>query len=371
MGDKRMRKIAVIFPGIGYTKDRPLLYYSGKQALKCGYELHFADFFGIEWSKEKLKDHGFLLDVLEKGLKTTEEALVDLGDMSDDDVVFISKSIGTVVATAYARKKSINPRQICFSPLEQIFNFVEKDSGILFYGDKDPMADHIVIEKIAREKHLETYKIPYGNHSLETGDFSKDLDNIRDMILRVTDILTDVNLYKIPVKDMSGIIKDLSEYRGKVLLIVNTATGCGFTPQYETLERFYRTYKEQGFAVLDFPCNQFGKQAPGTEEDIHSFCTARYDISFEQFAKTDVNGSNENELFAYLKKKKGFSGFGDTPEDKFLRKKLSKEAPDYEHTPDIKWNFTKFVIDRKGKVVARFEPSADMNDVEECIRSLL
>lgn len=366
-----MRKIAVIFPGIGYTKDRPLLYFSGKQALKCGYELHFVEFSGIEWSKEKLKDRGFLLEVLEKSLKKTEEALDDLGDMSDDEVIFISKSIGTVVAAAYARKKSINPRQICFSPLEMISGFVEEDSGILFYGDKDPVADHNVIEKIAGEKHLETYRIPDGNHSLETGDFCKDMDNIRDMILRVTDIMTDANLYRIPVKDMSGMIKDLSEYRGKVLLVVNTATGCGFTPQYEALERFYRTYKEQGFAVLDFPCNQFGKQAPGTREEIHSFCTARYDITFEQFAKTDVNGPDESELFAFLKKKKGFGGFGDSPEDEFLRKKLSKEVPDYEHTPDIKWNFTKFVIDRKGKVVARFEPTADMNRVEECIRSLL
>ena len=154
-----MRKIAVIFPGIGYTKDRPLLYFSGKQALKCGYELHFVEFSGIEWSKEKLKDRGFLLEVLEKSLKKTEEALDDLGDMSDDEVIFISKSIGTVVAAAYARKKSINPRQICFSPLEMISGFVEEDSGILFYGDKDPMADHNVIEKIAGEKHLETYRI--------------------------------------------------------------------------------------------------------------------------------------------------------------------------------------------------------------------
>ncbi|MCR4655707.1 MAG: glutathione peroxidase [Lachnospiraceae bacterium] len=184
---------------------------------------------------------------------------------------------------------------------------------------------------------------------------------------KIADLLEKVDIYRIRVKDRDDVLRDLSDYKNKVLLIVNTATGCGFTPQYEALERMYKSYHDKGFEVLDFPCNQFGRQAPGTASEIHSFCTARYDISFEQFAKTEVNGENETELFSYLKKKQGFHGFGDSPDAEYLRKKLSKEVPGYEHTADIKWNFTKFLISRSGEVVARFEPSEDLEKVEQAV----
>ncbi len=258
-------------------------------------------------------------------------------------------------------------KQICFSPLELISGFIAEKSGILFCGDNDPYADCAAIEKIANDKKLEIHKISGGNHSLETGDICTDLDNMKCIMQRVADAIIDVNLYRISVRRMDNTLKDLSEYRNKVVLIVNTATGCGFTPQYEALERMYRSYKGKGFTILDFPCNQFDRQAPGSDFEIHSFCTSRYDISFEQFAKIDVNGPNESELFSYLKKKQGFHGFGDNPNAEFLRRKLSKQTPGYEDTADIKWNFTKFLINRYGEVIARFEPTEDMESVEKAI----
>ena len=184
-----MRKIAVVFPGIGYTKDRPLLYYSAKYALSCGYDLIHIEFRGIDWSKEKLKDKEFLLQTLDKCLDITEEALSPLGNMTGDEVVFISKSIGTVAATAYADKKGIKARHICFSPLVFISNFIEEEGGILFYGDADPLADHKEIEKIALEKKLVSHRIEEGNHSLETGDVFTDMDNLRQMIRLAADVI--------------------------------------------------------------------------------------------------------------------------------------------------------------------------------------
>ncbi len=187
-----MRKIAVVFPGVGYTKDRPLLYYAGKVAVKCGFELKHISFTGLEWSKDKLKDRAFLFQALDKCLHMTEEALDGLGDISEDEIVFISKSIGTVAATAYACKKSLRVKQICFSPLELISGFIMEESGILFCGDNDPYAEIAAIEKIANDKRLEIHKIAGGNHSLETGDICTDLDNMKNIMGRVADTLTDV-----------------------------------------------------------------------------------------------------------------------------------------------------------------------------------
>ncbi len=184
-----MRKTAVVFPGVGYTKDRPLLYYSGKQAVRCGFELIHINFGSIDWSKDKLKDQDFLKQTLERCLRITEETLADKGDISDGEVLFISKSIGTVVATAYARKKGIRAKQICFSPLEHIGDFIGEGAGMLFYGDDDPFADHRPIERIAEEKRLGTYRVAGGNHSLETGDVCKDIDNLKEIILRVADMI--------------------------------------------------------------------------------------------------------------------------------------------------------------------------------------
>ncbi len=177
-----MKKIAVVFPGVGYTKDRPLLYYSGKLAVKRGYELKHIDFTGLKWSKEKLKDQDFLSKTMKTCLGMTEKALEELSDLSGDEVVFISKSIGTVVATAYAQKKNLKVKQICFSPLELISDYVEEGNAELFCGDADPYADFVSVEKIAADKKLNMHRIVGGNHSLETGDVDKDIDNLKVMM---------------------------------------------------------------------------------------------------------------------------------------------------------------------------------------------
>ena len=148
------------------------------------------------------------------------------------------------------------------------------------------------------------------------------------------------DIYQFKVLDGNGDSVALSQYRGKVLLVVNTATQCGYTPQYTDLQRIYETYKDSGFVILDFPCNQFGSQAPGSYDDIHDFCTGRYGITFPQFAKIDVNGANASPLYVWLKTKK---------------------------PGDIKWNFTKFLLDRKGEVIRRFEPANSMSSVESAI----
>ncbi len=184
-----MGKRAVIFPGVGYTKDRPLLYYSGKQAVKCGYELIHIDFGKIEWSKEKLRDRDFLEKTLEYCLEITQKALKDVIDKQNDEIIFISKSIGTVVATAYAKRHGINAGQICFSPLEMIEPYVNEGGAVLYYGDADPYADPKEIERISEEKHLATFCVYGGNHSLETGDVSKDIDNLSKIISNFTKII--------------------------------------------------------------------------------------------------------------------------------------------------------------------------------------
>ena len=157
-----------------------------------------------------------------------------------------------------------------------------------------------------------------------------------------------MNIYDFSVKDAKGNMVDLSEYRGKVLLIVNTATGCGFTPQYEGLQDLYEKYKEKGFEILDFPCNQFAGQAPGTEEEIVDFCKSRYGVTFRQFAKIEVNGKNEAPLYTFLKKQKG-GLLGD----------------------NIKWNFTKFLVDKDGNIIERFAPTVKPEKLDEKINNLL
>ncbi|MCR4824066.1 MAG: glutathione peroxidase [Bacteroidales bacterium] len=173
------------------------------------------------------------------------------------------------------------------------------------------------------------------------------------------------------VKGADGQPVALSQYKGQVLLVVNTATQCGFTPQYTELEALYERYADQGFTVLDFPCNQFGGQAPGSIAEIQEFCSANYQVSFPQFDKIDVNGENADPLFTWLKGEKGFEGFGEGQRAEFMGQMLARQDPDYASKPDIKWNFTKFLIDRKGRVVARFEPTADMAGVAEAVSKLL
>ena len=163
----------------------------------------------------------------------------------------------------------------------------------------------------------------------------------------------------------------LSDYKGKVILVVNTATGCGFTPQYAPIEQLYKDYHAKGLELVDIPCNQFGAQAPGSDSEIHEFCTMHYNTTFPQMKKSDVNGANELPLYTYLKSQKGFEGFEQHEYKELLEKMFSAADPDWAKKPDIKWNFTKFIINREGEVVARFEPTADMSKIEDCIKSLL
>lgn len=179
-----------------------------------------------------------------------------------------------------------------------------------------------------------------------------------------------MSIYDFKVKTQDGKEIYLSDYKGKVMLIVNTATGCGFTPQYDELQDIYDEFKEQGMEILDFPCNQFGGQAPGNDEEIHSFCTGRYGITFPQFAKVDVNGDNAIPLFAWLTENTKFEGFGKGPMALMMSGVAKKMDKEYKNNGKIKWNFTKFLIDRDGNIVARFEPT-DMKNLKEKIKECL
>ena len=172
-----------------------------------------------------------------------------------------------------------------------------------------------------------------------------------------------MSIYDYTIKDRQGNVISMETFRGKVLLIVNTATGCGFTPQYEGLEKLYESYHDKGLEILDFPCNQFGNQAPGTDSEIHEFCTLKYQTQFDQLSKTNVNGENEEPLFGYLKSQKGFEGFD--LKGMILAPIVKKMDPDYKNNSAIKWNFTKFLVDRDGNVVARFEPTITPEKIEE------
>ena len=177
-------------------------------------------------------------------------------------------------------------------------------------------------------------------------------------------------IYDFSVKTQEGGEVSLADYKGKVILVVNTATGCGFTPQYDELQDLYEEFAPRGLEILDFPCNQFGAQAPGSDEEIHSFCTGRYGITFPQFAKVEVNGERAIPLYKWLTENTKFSGFGMSPMGLMLSGVVKKADKDYKNNGNIKWNFTKFLIDRNGEIVARFEPT-DMKGlkkaVEECL----
>lgn len=180
-----------------------------------------------------------------------------------------------------------------------------------------------------------------------------------------------MSIYDYSVPKPNGEELKLADYKGKVMLIVNTATGCGFTPQYEALEQMYEKYYDKGLEIIDVPCNQFGHQTPGTDEEVHEFCQLHYNTKFAQMKKSDVNGENELPLYTYLKAQKGFSGFGEHQFSKLLADMLSKADSDWASKPDIKWNFTKFLVNKNGEVVERFEPTSDMKELEEKIVKLL
>lgn len=178
--------------------------------------------------------------------------------------------------------------------------------------------------------------------------------------------------YDFQLLDKKGNTISLSEYKGKVLLIVNTATDCGFTPQYEELETLHQRFQAQGFEVLDIPCNQFGNQAPGTDEEITEFCTTKFGTTYPQFKKAEVNGEHELPLYTWLKSEKGFEDFdAEHPLTPILVDLFDKANPSWRESDDIKWNFTKFLIDREGRVVARFEPTHSLEKVAQQIEKLL
>ncbi len=180
-----------------------------------------------------------------------------------------------------------------------------------------------------------------------------------------------MTVYDFTVKDREGNDVSLGAYAGKVLLIVNTATGCGFTPHYEPLEAMYKELRDKGFEILDFPCNQFANQAPGSGDEIHQFCTMKFGTEFPQFAKIDVNGDGASPLFAYLAAEKPFAGFGKGLKNAALSTFASMNNKQFGDKAYIQWNFTKFLVDRQGRVVARFEPTEDMKNVRDAVAAEL
>lgn len=179
-----------------------------------------------------------------------------------------------------------------------------------------------------------------------------------------------MNVYDFQVKARNGSTVDLAQFQGKVLLIVNTATGCGFTPQYTELQKMYEELQPQGLEILDFPCDQFGHQAPGTDEEVHTFCTGRFGIKFPQYSKIEVNGENAIPLYQWLTSNTKFEGFSGAS-GLLLKTIVKKMDKDYKNNGNIKWNFTKFVIDREGNIAGRFEPMTDLALVKEKILSVL
>lgn len=179
-----------------------------------------------------------------------------------------------------------------------------------------------------------------------------------------------MNVYDFTVKAQDGTDVPLAGFKGKVLLIVNTATGCGFTPQYTDLQELYNAHQKDGLEILDFPCNQFANQAPGTDEEIHTFCTGRFGITFPQFAKIDVFGENQIPLYKWLEENSKFEGFKGLM-GKVVSLAAKRNDKDFKNNSKIKWNFTKFLIDREGNLVARFEPTTNMKEVKKQVEALL
>ena len=179
-----------------------------------------------------------------------------------------------------------------------------------------------------------------------------------------------MSIYEYTVKNRNGEDVSLNDFKDKVLIIVNTATGCGFTPQYEGLEKLYKQYHDKGLEILDFPCNQFGNQAPGTDDEIHEFCSLKYNTSFDQFSKIDVNGESEHPLYTFLKSNIE-NDFISGIKNKMAMKAIEKISKTAKNKSDIKWNFTKFLVDREGNVVGRYSPTYKPEDMESKIKELI
>lgn len=195
---------------------------------------------------------------------------------------------------------------------------------------------------------------------------------VASLLLSVGTLIAQDDVYQFTVLDAQQKEVSLADYQGKVLLIVNTASRCGFTPQYAELEAMYKALNPQGFEILDFPCNQFGNQAPESDEDYVAFCQLNYQTEFKQFHKVEVNGENEIPLYTFLKQQKGFEGFdADHKLTPILERMFDQNIPNWRESNDIKWNFTKFLIDREGRVVYRFEPTATAEQMMPIITALL
>ena len=180
------------------------------------------------------------------------------------------------------------------------------------------------------------------------------------------------NIYNFKALSNRGKEVDFADYKGKVLVIVNTASKCGFTPQYDGLEALYQKYKDKGLVIIGFPCDQFGHQEPGTDEQIEEFCRLNHGVTFPLMSKIEVNGANAHPVFQWLKSQAGFAGFDPNHKlTKILDEMLRKQDPAFEKNPDIKWNFTKFVISRDGSQVVRFEPTSEPKELAACIEKML
>ncbi|MBQ7589134.1 MAG: glutathione peroxidase [Verrucomicrobia bacterium] len=180
------------------------------------------------------------------------------------------------------------------------------------------------------------------------------------------------NIYNFKALSNRGKEVDFADYKGKVLVIVNTASKCGFTPQYDGLEALYQKYKDKGLVIIGFPCDQFGHQEPGTDEQIEEFCRLNHGVTFPLMSKIEVNGANAHPIFQWLKSQAGFAGFDPSHKlTKILNEMLRKQDPDFEKNPDIKWNFTKFIISRDGSKVVRFEPTAEPGELAARIEEML
>ena len=179
-----------------------------------------------------------------------------------------------------------------------------------------------------------------------------------------------MSVYNYKVKNRNNEEVILNDFKNKVLIIVNTATGCGFTPQYEGLEKLYQKYHDKGLEILDFPCNQFGNQAPGTDDEIHEFCALKYNTSFDQFTKIDVNGENESPLYTILKNAIA-DDIIEGMKNKMAMKTVEKISKTCKKKNDIKWNFTKFLVDKEGNVVGRYSPTYKPEDMEDTIKELI
>ena len=180
-----------------------------------------------------------------------------------------------------------------------------------------------------------------------------------------------MNFYDISVTAPDGSEVAMKDFEGKVVLVVNTALGCGFAPHYKDLEKMYEDFHDKGLEIVDVPCNQFAGQSPESDEETHQTCMLKYNTQFPQMKKSDVNGETAIDLFKFLKAEKGFEGFGSGPKALAMSALLKKIDKDYKNNSEIKWNFTKFIINRKGEVVARFEPTADMKKFAKCVEELI